>query len=534
MRVRLGRHHDGDVEGCSHAARVEDRARVTRSSATFAEGATMRADVCIIGAGPAGIAAALGLADRGRDVLILESGGRESRPECQELNAGEVVGDPYAGLVATRHRAWGGTVRLWNTPVGGEVGAKYVPLSPVDLSGRSSGGLGDWPLEWSDLATWYPAAQELCGLGPFTYDGSDWATPDRPLLDLPTDRLVSGVYQFGPGRVFTDGHRRTLVAADNVRIVERATVCRLSAPDATGRRHRAEAAGPEGHFRVEARAFVLATGAIENARLLMTARDSVSDAPGNGGGWLGRGFMEHPRDRSLVLRGGHERLQRLLRFYDRHVASDGTVVGGRLGIPEPAVADLGNASITLLPRVGPPDWRARWTRRLRRLGVPVPRRNVGGYGWSDRTPGRRGAEGFDLLINLEQTPRVENRVELSDHRDVHGVPLPVLHWRWHPEDDDRLVRLRAWIRTTLEEGGDGEVVQIHAGPPDPNGHHHAGTTRMSTDPEGGVVDPDGCVHGTDDLFVAGASVFPSAGFANPTLTIVAMALRLAGTIDARL
>jgi hypothetical protein len=141
---------------------------------TLGNGAVVETDVCIIGAGPAGLVAARALAERGRDVLVLESGARDSEPETQVLNEGDVMGDAYAGLRETRHRGLGGTTAMWNTPVGDALGAKYAPLSPIDFEWRPSVEHSGWPITSAELTPWYVHAQELCGLGPFEYDGGAW------------------------------------------------------------------------------------------------------------------------------------------------------------------------------------------------------------------------------------------------------------------------------------------------------------------------------------------------------------------------
>jgi len=103
---------------------------------TLGGGTVEETDICVIGAGPAGLVVARGLAERGRDVLVLESGARENEPAVQALNDGDVMGDAYAGLRETRHRALGGTTALWNTPIGKDVGAKYAPLGDIDFEQR--------------------------------------------------------------------------------------------------------------------------------------------------------------------------------------------------------------------------------------------------------------------------------------------------------------------------------------------------------------------------------------------------------------
>jgi choline dehydrogenase-like flavoprotein len=139
----------------------------------------------------------------------------------------------------------------------------------------------------------------------------------------------------------------------------------------------------------------------------------------------------------------------------------------------------------------------------------------------------RRVAALGLLINLEQAPDLENRITLGAERDRFDLPRPAIHWRWRALDQRNLDRIHTMVAAELERHGLGRV-EIGAGaPPDPNAHHHMGTTRMHRDPRRGVVDEHARVHGLSNLFVAGSSVFPTGGFANPTLTIVALALRLA-------
>ena len=317
--------------------------------------------------------------------------------------------------------------------------------------------------------------------------------------------------------------------AGNATLCTRATVVRLETDGAGRRVCRALVASPGGaRWSIAARRFVLAAGAVENARLLLASGDAPKGL-GNASGLVGRCFMEHPRDTALSLAPASARAYRDAAFYDLHAAADGTTIVGRFALPDDAARALGlNASATLLPRTRP------WVQRaLRLLGPAARARRVrallppGGHGWSRHARPARVFDGFTVLLNVEQSPSAENHVTLGARRDAYGSPLPVLHWRWQPDDHARLVRVRATFARELEALGLGRVSVNDAARPDPNAHHHAGTTRMHDDPREGVVDAHGRVHALDNLYVAGASVFPTAGFANPTLTIVALALRLA-------
>jgi choline dehydrogenase-like flavoprotein len=498
----------------------------------IAAGTVLNADVCIIGAGPAGIALARDFLGTKTHILILESGGPRPEKRIQKLNDGRVFGDSYAGMRRSRRRAIGGTTHLWNTAVGGAKGAKYVPLDPCDFGKRGDRPQGGWPFDYFHLEPFYRRAQAFCRLGPLRYEGEDWY--DGKPRGLPLgEGLTTRVYQFGGGDIFTRLYPAEIHAADNFTLCHHATVCSLET-DARGENVVTAnlTSLSEGQLRARAKIFVLAAGAIENARLLLLVKGRA-EALGNRHGWVGRCFMEHLRDYALTLIPRSPELFDRAGFYDAHSAPDGTLIGGRIAIAESALLNNGlpNASITLFPRLKRGPYNGRLLRRLWQL---AGRQSSMGYGWSRVEDLSRQCDAFQLLVNLEQRADPENRVVLAQKRDFFGVQRAELHWRWRAEEQAELEKLRRLLAAGLENPGLGRV-EIRSGQrPDPNSHHHAGTTRMSEDPRYGVVDGDGRVHETDNLYVTGASIFPSAGFANPTLTIVALALRLADHLKQRI
>jgi len=488
------------------------------------DGAVLEAEVCVVGAGPCGLTLARALSRSGVDVVLLESGGATHERRAQRLNEGRVTGDRYAGLRRTRRRQIGGTATTWNTAVGDELGAKYVPLDPVDLA-SGSGSAVRWPLGWPELERWYGVAQTVCGLGPFAYEAASYTGPTTQPLELGGSALATRVYLLGRAGVFTTELPETLRAEPRVQHCHLATLLRL-VPDRDGNRVEEAVVGEHGgaRFRVRAHSFVLATGGIENARILL---HSAADERN---GWLaavasstGRWFMEHPRDSGLILIAPETPVERT-GFYVPHRAPSGQHVLGRLAVIEGVRASEGvaNASITFLTHDGGRDTvRLRDTHRRLRLGSLRP----------TAVPGSSSRGGvYLLLLNLEQAPHAENRVVLGRRRDAFGRRRAELHWRWLPEDQAGLERLRSLVERELLSAGLGRVVATEHARPDPNAHHHAGTTRMSLDASSGVVDVDCRVHGTENLFVCGSSVFPTAGYANPTLTVVALSLRLAARL----
>jgi choline dehydrogenase-like flavoprotein len=287
---------------------------------------------------------------------------------------------------------------------------------------------------------------------------------------------------------------------------------------------------PAGRGAVRAGSFVIAAGAIESARLLLL---TLGERP-----WLGRGFMEHLLDGSLRLLSHDPALLIPAGFYAPRRAPSGVPVLGRLGFaPEFLRAErLRNASIRLRETTEPALLQSPRLRPLARRLVPLPalRRLIGDGVRKVASLTRAGRPlRYQLLIDLEQGPHPENRVLLSSHRDLLGLPQARLHWRLQPEDLVHAARVRALVASDLERAGAGRVVSSGPLPLDPKQHHHAGTTRMHRDPALGVVDESLRVHGMENLFVAGSAVFPTAGVANPTLTVVALALRLAAELASR-
>ena len=467
------------------------------------------ADLCIVGGGPAGLGLARGLLDSGLSVAVLESGPLARDLDRQRLNDGDVRGSPYPGLVATRHRQVGGSTRLWNTAVRHGLGAKYLPLEAIDLGGRPHRELGAWPFGLAVLAPYYERAQNWLGLGPCRYDAATWAGGGLSPLELTGGPFATGVYQLGATDPFETTYLALMSPSSSLRLWPDLTVPRLSV-DSRGRIGAVEAVDWSGErVRVRARAVVLAAGAVENARLLLASGATPADAPGNGSGWVGRGFMEHPRDRSLRLVPRDRAAWERLAFHRRHLAADGVEVLGRWH-PAPdwlAAENLPNASLLLAA--------ARPRGRLRRW-LPA-----------------RGVDPVDVVLHLEQRPDPANRVGLGAGADRFGIPRPRLEWRWSPEEARSLERIRSRAAEAFRATGL-MTVEHRQTPLDPAAHHHAGTTRFHADPTVAVADPDGRVHGTENLYVLGASLFPSAGVANPTLTIAALALRMADHLRERL
>jgi choline dehydrogenase-like flavoprotein len=510
-------------------------------------GAELDADVVIVGAGPAGITLARELAGTRSRVLVLESGGEVREPEATALAAGHSVGYPYHPLGRAKVRAFGGTSSHWETDTrNGDDGWLARPLDPIDFEAREGLPYSGWPFGFDDLEPYYRRAQARSGLGEYRYATSAFRTEAPPTIDAPG--LMTPVFQLG-SRNFT-GHLPELEASANVTVVLHATVLEVVlAPDGSSVDRLRVAARRDAPFTVRGRAIVIAGGGIDTARLLLDSRSVRPAGVGNEHDLVGRFFMER-----LMARTGYvvasPALQRAGVTWYGHRVLDGQRVRGSLslepevvrreGLPNATVfvirrprffASEGSRSFVTLyrafrrePRLGGLRGHARNVIRdlpdLARTGLWVARR------------GRR-EEGDTLLLAMqgEQRPNPASRVELDEELDELGTHRARLRWIVTDEDRAGVRRTQDLMDSALEAGGLGRMRRKLGAERPPalfvGGLHHMGTTRMHTEPRLGVVDADSRVHSVANLYVAGSSVFPTSGYANPTLTVVALAIRLA-------
>ncbi|MFZ5896360.1 MAG: FAD-dependent oxidoreductase [Myxococcota bacterium] len=474
---------------------------------------TLDADVCIIGAGPAGLTLALEL--RGLRVVLLESGGFYPAPATQTLAEGEVAGEPYWALETSRLRCFGGTSAHWT--------GWCRPLDRGDFEARPWVEESGWPFAYDELVPYYHRAQAVCGLGEFDYDAARWAQRlGFSLLPLDKSSLVTSLWQLSRPIRFGEAYRDAIASSPDVQAYLHATVTELHWLPRSQRVELALARTLEGRsLRVRAQVFVIAAGGIDNARLLL-----ASNAPygiGNGNGLVGRFFLEHPHAAiGIVLAQRSEAWRAYENVFDVPGAAPPAVRATLAIAPEVQRRErLLNSSVGIEPLQGVPAFSGAAGMTARLLARKFQGIDAGVM--------------FELYARAEQYPSADSYVRLTNQRDAVGMPRVALHWRHHPHT---LWSMRRSLELIAEAFGAAHIGRLysymHDGPrrigafPEIfGGYHHMGTTRMHADARRGVVDANCRVHGTGNLFVAGSSVFPNGGYANPTLTLVALALRLA-------
>lgn len=462
----------------------------------------LETEVCIAGAGPAGIVLALELARRGRHVLLVEGGGIDAPGDLQSVYAGETSGRPYP-LLGSRLRWLGGTSNHW--------GGWVKPLDEVDFEDKSHYPLPGWPIGPAELEPWYRIAAEWCELDGNEFDPAALGVEaqDR-LLSLPAaSGFVHRVFRFSPPTRFGRRYRDDLHR-------EQGIDCRVNlnavALEQSENRVRALVArtldGRE--CRIRAAQFVLAMGGIENARFLLN-QDQV---PGNQAGLVGRCFMDHYGFSPGVF------LARADLGYERGslAGHDVMVVIG----PEASLirgAGLRNSCLM--------------------LSADAPDELLGPDYWSALPlGGTPGAMQRVFMIN-EPLPHPESRIELVDDFDALGLRRIRLHWHLPVEEFDPVSALfQRWADAMAASGcGRARILRRQAPGLDAHvgiGYHHMGTTRMSAAPEYGVTDANGRCWDRENLYLAGSSLFPHVGYSNPTLTIVALAARQAAHLATKL
>jgi choline dehydrogenase-like flavoprotein len=539
-------------------------------SGALPAGQTLQFDVCIVGSGPAGLTLARELGADGLQVCVLESGSfAASEGATRSLSELASEGDFVQVNPDQRNRRFGGNAGFWGVHLNHTTnGVRLIPYLPSDFERRAGVPHSGWPFSREYLDPWYARAQAVLGAGPYAYDLKHWVTPETPPLPF-GDRLQTRIFMFGNGEMFTHKYRHELELSRNVTVYTSSNALELES-DASGQFiERVQVGSVHGvRFTIAPRFVLLAAGGVENTHLLMLSNKVHKNGIGNEHDLLGRFFMDHPIAEGGFIYPKDRRIFERTALYDKRPVKDAHVMGGILLSDELVVKEsLLNLTTWLFPR---PMWCAREDsmKALRRFARGASFK--AGTAWEDFTTSLKGgravadgafnrltgtpapfwpnlAEGewhrkqelkhraygvFEVLHLLEQAPDPENRLVLIDELDVLGRRKAKLITRWR-EIDKRGVdvaqkifdeELRAkklgHFEARRSEGDDMLWSSLGAS-------HHMGTARMHASPRQGVVDENCKVHGVHNLFVSGSAVFPTGSSLNPTLTICALAARLA-------
>jgi choline dehydrogenase-like flavoprotein len=492
---------------------------------TLPNGTLLEGDVCIVGAGAAGITIAREWIGSHRKVLLLEGGGLQYEPAMQDLYRGEIVGLPYFPLEAARLHFFGGTTGHW--------AGWCATFDAIDFEKRDWVPHSGWPIRREHLDPFYVRAQPLLQLGPYEYTAAAWHRRDPALVPLALDPRVvwTKMWQFSPPTRFGTTYRDAIFGARNVELYTHANVCEIEPNDTVTAVQGLRVRGLDAkEIRVRARHYVLACCSIQNARLLLASR------LGNANDLVGRFFMEH-----IEMPGGHLVLAASptagMKMYEMNYGV--TKARGELALHAAIQREqrMLNGTVSLEP--GAPDEVAKSTFQAMPPDAVAKMRESRASVAADLPPAGRF---FHVISRLEQSPNPHSRVSLSTERDALGMPRVKLDWRLTDLEKHTFRAFYEVLGREFGRSGLGRVQVLDwitsADPGWPStlggGWHHMGTTRMHESPRWGVVDPNCQVHGLANLSIAGASVFPTGGGVNPTLTLVALSLRLSDSLKRKL
>jgi choline dehydrogenase-like flavoprotein len=507
--------------------------------------------VCIVGGGAAGVTIAKSLLDRGIEVCLLEAGGVKIEEEQQALLTGESIGEPVK-IEEGRFRRLGGATGSWT--------GRCAALDPIDFERRDWVPQSGWPIACNKLQPYYRAAEAMCG---FAEPWHESVPVFERLAALKlTDEAVSPfLWRFAP-----NGRNRYQNWGERyLSILKRSPVASLflhasltSIEDGpTDNRVRAIVATSStgGSVRVEAQHFVLCCGGIENARLLLNAALVAKGPLRSVEATTGRYFMQHPRVRvaEVSLKAGGVALQDLL---NRFSVRSGTEYETGLALSDREQRSHGLLNASAILRYGPRPGSLRHAVQQMRSGVPLRDVNLTMPPYGLQPVGLfrevwRHARGIHplladpvatIVVDVEQAPDPASRIALAEDQDMFGLRKVRLDWRIADLERRTVAHFSGRIRKLFERHGWGAFVPIddleqtggltceHM----LESYHHIGATRMSATLATGTVDADCRVHGLANLHVSGGSVMPTGGHANPTFTIVALALRLADRIGTQM
>jgi choline dehydrogenase-like flavoprotein len=544
-----------------------------RSGATLADGGTTHAEVAIVGAGPVGVAVAIRLAGRAGRIVLIEAGGTQfkTNDNLNYFRAERVDDTRHGPTELNRRRMLGGTSSVW--------GGRCIPFDPEDFA--QTPDRPGWPIAFAEFEAYVADALEFLDAGPPEFSATA-ALPNYPVRSglYSTDLVLDCIERYSKPtnawRKWRDHLARlrevtvihSVACTEVLTSVEGTRVVALELRNVLQKRH-----------KVVAGTIVLACGGLETPRLLLASRRTHSRGLGNGRDFVGRFYMAHlvsSAENAGVLRFAEAATARAFDFnktidrvYSRRMILLSPEARRREGLPNivfrPNRPPIDNASHrdsvlstmflvrsllipaeyarSLTAKQGSFPMFQAWREHIGNIVADIPGLARFGSKWvTQRMLSKRKLPSvflyrrdgkYPLEFNAEQKPSWDSRVTLGSETDSLGMPRLVVQWRYQNAELDAICRAYRVLASAVAQSGLGEV-ELEPDLLDsvqralvPQGGHHIGTVRMGDDASSSVVNPNGEVWGCRGLFVAGTAVFPTSGFANPTLTAVALAFRLA-------
>ncbi len=449
-------------------------------------------DVCIIGAGAAGITIANKLKKAGLKIALCEAGSYEYTEESQDFYKGKLVGDHYFDLDIARLRYLGGSTNHW--------GGWCRSFEPVDFDRGYLGEEYKWPITYKELFKFRNTACNILEID----DDFDFKSSE--------DKKVKKIkFQFSPPVRFKDKYQDELQKASNVNVFINANLYDISGENSIIKFAHFKSY-TKNKIKIQASKFIFAMGGIENSRFLLWFKKKYQNKFFDNTTPIGKYWMEHPHfnlGSALVNKSVTEQTYYSL---TQKAQKESQILNCGFRINKITSNKTTKSMIKELLCIAP------------KIGQKIA-----------YLADKNLVCGARLFAAWEQSPNISNTITLSENKDKFEIPRVNLKWKknsfdrenvkesvrifndWLLEDDLGRIQLHKWMLNDLEYPTDDEL----------GGYHHMGGTRMSNSPKLGVVDKNCKVFGSQNLYIAGSSVFTTGGHNNPTLPIVQFSLRLA-------
>lgn len=485
-------------------------------------------DICIVGAGAAGISMALEWINTPYKVILLEGGGFEYDEQVQELYAGKTTGQRYFPLKSIRLHYFGGTTGHW--------AGWCAEFDEIDFKKRDWIPQSGWPITLNDVKQFYPRAQKYVEVENDDFTLDHWQKKDNTLkpFQVNENKVWSKIWQFSPPTRFGTKYKDAIVNSKNIHLYTYANLVDITANEnvseiksVTVKNHAVK------QHTVKAKHFILACCSVQNARILLSANKQAAKGLGNDYDHVGRNFMEHleiktsslwladPADVKLYMMEFGATKARAELAISEQMQTQYKILNGTSSLSPLEIAENQAAFIEV------------WTDGKDAMNKSLKELHKNDVKSKLNIP--KGFKAYQLFTRMEQAPNPNSRVTIDTETDALGMPRAKLNWELTPLEKHSLRMINTIIGQEVGRASMGRVklydyLQDEKDESWPSftggGWHHMGTTRMSDDPKQGVVDANCKIHGIANLHVAGSSCYVTAGAVNPTLTLIALTLRL--------
>ncbi len=502
------------------------------------------AKICIIGSGIIGLTIVSEFLNQAAaDVLLIESGDFDINNELKSLDQVINTGEVDSGVEGSRARMFGGTSVLW--------GGQVLPFSELDFAHREWINHAGWPIGLKDLENYYQRAATLLSLDNADFSENIWRKNSSIKNQLNDDFFDLTFSKWSPKPNLGVEFKKDVQKSKHVRLLTNASVMEIDLNDSSNAAKTVTLKSLSGnHAQVKAGIFILACGGIDNARILLNSNKTCVNGIGNNYGVVGRYYQDHiglygarliPKNFkafedlfSNFLQGKHKYLPKLVLSQAQQIKNQLLNVNASISIQvhdDSPINNLKNFYSTLRSQ-GLNISTVKSLINAARTPVELVR-IINSYYLKHRKHFPKDA-GYFLIANCETEPNEDSYIKLSKEQDAIGMPKAQVNWKISDlskktllgfyqlvdAELDRLQIAEVKIRPELLEPSDQWKQRCYSL------YHHIGATRMSTDQKMGVVDSDCRVYGIENLYIAGTSVFPTGGCANPTFTAMALSLRL--------